>query len=112
MFDAIAPRFLVSCEFALADYIAANRSVVERYARAERDARIFANAHQDQTAQWLSQFAKVDVDAIGRSRREVFEEQLALGDIQVVIDAAARYKVIDKPFNARDMVSPVVLNLR
>jgi NitT/TauT family transport system substrate-binding protein len=112
VYDAIAPRFLVSCEVAMADYIAANRNVVERYARAERQARIFANAHQDQTAQWLSQFAKIDVDAIGRSRREIFEEDLALNDIQVVIDAAARYKVIERPFNARDMVSPVVLNLR
>jgi len=112
VFDAVARRFLVSAEFAMSGYVNANRGVIERYARAERAARIYANAHLDQTADWLAQFAKVDLDAINHSRREVFEEDLVLADVQVVIDAAARYKVIEKSFDARELVSPVVLNLR
>jgi NitT/TauT family transport system substrate-binding protein len=111
VYDAIAKRFLVSAEFAMADFIDAHREAIRRYARAQRLATIFANEHPDQTAPWLAQFARVDVDAIDHSKREVFDESIVLPHIQVVIDAAARYKVIERPFDARDLVSPVVLNL-
>lgn len=111
VFDAISKRFLVSAEFAMADYISANHDVIQRYARAQHESTIFANAHQSQTAPWLAEFAKVDVEAVLRSKREVFDESIVLAHIQVVIDAAARYKVIDRGFDAREIVSPAVLNL-
>ena len=112
VYDMIAKRFLVAAEFAMADYANANRDAIQRYARAERLSNAFANAHPDQTAPWLASFAKVDIDAIQQSKREVFDESLNLANIQVVIDAAARYKIIDRSFDAREMVAPAVLNLR
>jgi len=49
---------------------------------------------------------------IQHGRREVFAESLVVADVQRVVDAAARYKAIDRPFDAREMISPVLLNLR
>ena len=110
--DAIGKRFMISAEFATADFINANRDVIARFAKAQCEANAFANAHPDQTAPWLADFAKIDVDAILHGRREIFDETMIVDNLQRVIDAAARYKVIAQSFDARDMISPVVLNAR
>lgn len=112
MYDAIGKRFLVSALFARTDFIDANRDTIVRLARAQREANAFANAHPDQTAPWLAEVAKVELQTIQHSKRELFAETLVLGNIQRVIEAAARYKVIERVFEARELISPVVLNLR
>jgi NitT/TauT family transport system substrate-binding protein len=111
VYDVIAKRFLISAEFAMDDFIAANRSSIQAYARAQRQATAYANTHQTQTAAWLADFAKIDVQTILQGRREVFDESLVIDHLQPVIDACVRYKVISKGFDARELISPVVLNL-
>jgi len=110
-YDVIAPRFLISAFFALPETIAAHRDAIIRMARAHHDANIWANAHPDQTAPWLADLTKTDVAAILHAKRAQLAETLSVTDIQPLIDAAARYKVIDHAFNATEMVSPVVINL-
>jgi len=111
-YDVIGTRFLISGYFALPDVIGANRDAIVRLAHAHHDANVFANAHQDQTAPWLAEVARIDVATVLRGRRATFAETLNPASIQPVIDAAARLKVIDHSFDARDIISPVVLNLR
>jgi len=110
MYDAIGRRFLVSAEVAMADWAAANRDAVVRYYRAQLEANVYGNAHQDVTARWLADFAHADLDAILHTPRKVLAESLDLPLIQLVIDAAVRYKVIEKGFDARDLVAPVILS--
>lgn len=111
-YDAIAARFLESAYFALPDVINANRNAVERLARAFHDANAFANAHPDQTAPWLAEVAQLDLTAVLRGSRASFEEILNVPSLQRLIDTTARYKVIDRSFDARDLISPVVQSLR
>lgn len=108
-YDAIGKRFLVAAEFSTLDFINANRELVGRFTRAQLEAHAYANAHPAETAPWLAEFAKVDVDTIRASTREVFAESLSLPDIQRVIDAAVKYKLIDRGFDAREIVSPLLL---
>jgi NitT/TauT family transport system substrate-binding protein len=112
IFDAIAPKFLVAAYFGMADYINANRDAIQRFASAMLEGDKFANAHHDQTLPWLVEFAKVDPALAKSARREVFAETIDPATIQVEIDALVRLKVLDRGFDARDMISPVVLNLR
>jgi NitT/TauT family transport system substrate-binding protein len=112
IFDAIAPKFLVAAYFGMADYINANRDAVQRFASALLEGDAFANAHPDQTLPWLVEFAKVDPVLAKRARREVFADSIDPALIQTEIDALVRLKILDRGFNARDMISPVVLNLR
>jgi NitT/TauT family transport system substrate-binding protein len=111
-YDAIAPRFLVTAFVAMGDFVNAHVDTIQRFARAHRETNAFANAHPEQTAVWLAEVAKIDPDVIQHGRREVFAESLVVADVQRVVDAAARYKAIDRPFDAREMISPVLLNLR
>jgi NitT/TauT family transport system substrate-binding protein len=112
MYDAIAKHFLIAAFFIRSDYGDANRDTIVRLARATREINAFANAHPDQTAPWLAELAKVDVATIVSGKREIFAETLALGEIQPVIEAAARYKTIERAFDARELVSPAIINLR
>jgi len=111
IFDAIAPKFLVSAQFAMPDYINANRDTAQRFARAILDGNAFANEHPDKTAPWLVDSAKVDLASIKRSRREVFAVSMDPSLVQVVIDALVRMKGIDRGFSAAELISPVALNL-
>jgi NitT/TauT family transport system substrate-binding protein len=111
-YDAIAPRFLIACFVTMTDYVAGHADTIQRFARAHREANAFANAHPEQTAVWLGEVARLDPEAIRRGKREIFAETLLVADVQRVIDAAARFKVIDRAFDARELISPAVLNLR
>ena len=109
-YDVIAPTFLISAFFGLPDVIEANRDAIERLARAHHDANDFANAHPDQTLPWLVETAKIDTSFSGG--RATFTDTLRARDIQPVIEAAVRFKVIDRSFDANELISPVVANLR
>ncbi|HEV8022390.1 MAG TPA: ABC transporter substrate-binding protein, partial [Candidatus Lustribacter sp.] len=111
-YDAIATRFPIACNFALTDFISANRDAIQRFYRAMLQGNVFGNAHPDQTAPWLADVSKVDLAKINRGHREVLAESIDVALVQRVIDAAARYRAIDRSFDAHDLISPVVLNLK
>jgi NitT/TauT family transport system substrate-binding protein len=107
-FDAYGKTFPISGWFATADYIAANRDLIVRFARVLRDANVYCNTHHAETAPLLADFAKVDLARVQHSTRVVFGDVLVLKEIQNVIDVSAKYKVMDKPFPASELVSPAV----
>jgi NitT/TauT family transport system substrate-binding protein len=108
-YDVIGKRFLNSVVITTVGFVNANRDLAERFAKASLEANIYANAHQDQTATWLSEFAKVPLETILRSTRAVFVEALTVADVQLVVDAAARLKLIPSTFDARDLIASVAL---
>ncbi len=112
IFEAIAPSFLVAAYFGNADWMKANPDLVRRFAQSMLQGSAFANAHPDQTLPWLVEFAKLDPNVVKHARREHFGTSMDPGPIQTEIDALARIKMIDHSFDARDMISPAVLNLR
>ena len=109
--NAVADRYLASAYVTTAGYATANPGIIQRYARVMREANQFANAHPDMTAPLLSAWTHVDAATIVRGKRFFFAETLLPADIQPVIDTAAKYKLIEKSFDAREIISPLVLNL-
>ena len=108
-FDAIAPHFLMTGWFSTNDYVDHNRDVVERFSRVIRDATVYANAHKSEMIPLLAAFTKLDPGLIARTMKGVDGEYLEAKDIQPMIDATAKYGVIDKPFAAQDLISPAAL---
>ena len=107
IFDVIAPRFLIAGYVGMPDFINANRDLVRRFQRAQLEGNAFANAHPDLTAPWLVEFAKVDPAIVKGSRREVFAESMDPALVQVEINALVRLKLIDRGFDAHDMIAQV-----
>jgi NitT/TauT family transport system substrate-binding protein len=110
-YDLIGKSFLNSAFFAMRAAVDANRDTYVRLAHAHHDANVFANDHQDRTAPWLAEIAQVPLADILRGTRAVFATKLDLAQIQPVIDAAARFKVIEHTFDASELVSPTALGI-
>lgn len=108
-FDAIARRFIHIAWFTTTDYATKNRDVIERFARAMHDSAVYCNAHQAETAPLIIEFGKVDPKLAPKLARVTFAEYLTAPMIQPLVDVAAKYKAIDKTFDAQDLISPYAL---
>jgi NitT/TauT family transport system substrate-binding protein len=109
IFDAIAPRFANTGWFTTTDYATKNRSIVERFARVIGDANAYCNAHHADTVTLVAENAKIDAAVVGRMARITFGDYLRASDIQPLINVAAKYGAIAKPFDARALISPFAL---
>jgi NitT/TauT family transport system substrate-binding protein len=107
-FDAYGKRFVISSWFSTTDYVRANTDVIRRFARVIREANAYSNTHHAATAPLLAALAKVDVGTITRSTRVEYGDALNVKELQSVVDVTAKYKVIDRPFDADELISPAV----
>ena len=109
IFDAIAPRFANTGWFTTTDYANANRTVVERFARAMAESNAYCNAHHADTVALVAENAKIDEKVVARMARITFGDYLRASDIQPLINVAAKYGAIAKTFDARELISPYAL---
>ena len=101
----IAPHFLATAWISSTDYVQKNPSPVRAFAAVLAKAAAYANAHQPQTAPILAKYSGIELATVSHMARAQFEPALDPKDIQPVIDAAAKYKVIPKDFDARDIIA-------
>jgi ABC-type nitrate/sulfonate/bicarbonate transport system substrate-binding protein len=104
-FDGISKRWLVAAWCANTSFAAKNSSVVQRFSQVMLAATRYANTHFAETAPIFAAFAKIDPAHVLAMKRVTCGTYLNPRDIQPVIDAAARYDVIDKRFPAADLIS-------
>jgi NitT/TauT family transport system substrate-binding protein len=109
IFDAIAPRFSNTGWFTTTDYATKNHDIVTRFARVMTDAAAYCNAHHADTVTLVAENAKIDAKLVARMARITFGDYLRPADIQPLINVAAKYGVIAKPFDARALISPFAL---
>jgi NitT/TauT family transport system substrate-binding protein len=111
-YRAIAPRLITAVWLGNTNWVNANAETVRQFARVMRDAQAYCNRHRNETATLLSQNSGTDVDAILHGGRETFAQGFAQPrDLQPVVDVAAKYGVIDRKFDAAELISPVVRDL-
>jgi NitT/TauT family transport system substrate-binding protein len=109
IFDAIAPRFINTAWLAMSDYANANRDIVTRFAAVIAESNRYCNAHHADTVALVADNAKIDEAIVARMARITFSDALRPQEIQPLIDVAAKYKAISKPFDARELISPYAL---
>lgn len=103
-FDAIASEFLEGAWFCMADYARAHRDVTRRFADAMTDASKWANKNPAAVGAVLQTYSKAPPTPI--AFRTFFPELLKAADVQLLIDAAARYGVVDRTFPAAELIAP------
>jgi NitT/TauT family transport system substrate-binding protein len=104
IFDAIAPRFANIAWFATIAYVNANAEIVRRFAEAIRTASAYANTHHAETLPLIAEYTKVEPSVLAGMTRITFAERLDPRDIQPLIDACARYGVIERRFDANELI--------
>jgi NitT/TauT family transport system substrate-binding protein len=77
--------------------------VVGRFMRTMREAAAYVNGHHSETAYLLAKFAMVQTSDVMRMR-VLQGTRLEPANVQILIDAAARYKIIPERFDARDLI--------
>lgn len=104
-YDAVAPEFLISIVFATRDWVAKNPEASRRFVRVLYDMAKIANAHPEATAPILAKYTKLDMDHIHAMKRSQYATALVPAQLQPVLDIAAKYKVLDRSFNAADLIA-------
>jgi NitT/TauT family transport system substrate-binding protein len=104
LIGGIASTVLESAFFTSEDYLEKNRGVVERFAKVVDGATEYTNKHQAQTVDLVADFTGADPNTVAHMVRGINGTSLDPRYIQPTIDAAAKYKVIPAPFDARDLI--------
>jgi NitT/TauT family transport system substrate-binding protein len=102
VFTAIAPRFLETAWFTTGAYASKNRDLVLHFGKAIGTAAAYNNAHPSETADLLATFTGVSAASILQTGISFNATSLNPGDIQPLIDAMAKYALIDHRFSAAD----------
>ncbi len=103
-YSTIAKRFLGAAYFSTPQWAKAHQDVVARFAAVIGDTARWANKNTALSAPILAKYAKVPLATIQAMTRQAFTERLVPGEIQPIIDFAAKYKLIDAAFPAQDMI--------
>jgi len=108
-FSAVSKRFEHIAWFTTNDFAAKNRDALVRFARVMHDAAVYCNTHPADTAPLVAEFDKVDVAVVQRMVRVPFAPYLDPRMIQPLVDVAYKYKVVDRDFDAAELISPLAL---
>jgi NitT/TauT family transport system substrate-binding protein len=103
--DAIAPRWLLSAYISTTDFVAKNRATVANFQKALAQAAVYCNTHQSQTVPMMAAFTGLEPSILAAVSRAFFTPTLDARDIQPVVDATAKYGLIPKPFDARELIA-------
>jgi NitT/TauT family transport system substrate-binding protein len=106
--DVIAPRFLLSCWVSSTDYIAKNPETLKGFVAALTEASVYCNKHQADTIDIVAQFSSQDPALLREGVRSTLAESISLADVQKPLDFAFKYGVIDKQYDAKLLLAPVV----
>lgn len=102
--DALGRRFSVGTMFGFASWVNAHRDEVVRFNRALSAAEAYVAAHEDETKPLAAKFAGLELSQLQNVRPPTRTTGISTSDLQIVIDAAAKYKFIPKDFNANDLI--------
>jgi NitT/TauT family transport system substrate-binding protein len=104
--DAIAKHFLVTGFFATAPYVTANAETVAKFVQVLRTAATYTNAHHAETVAMTAAFWGIDPAVLGNMVRATVGTAVDPRDIQPLIEAAAKYGLIESSFDARQLIAP------
>lgn len=105
-YDAIAPRFLLSCWVAMADYIAKNPDLIKNFVAALSEAARYTSTHEAETVDLVAAFSGQDPAQLAQGIRSTTAETATLPMMQVMLDAAVKNGVMDQGFDLKGILAP------
>jgi NitT/TauT family transport system substrate-binding protein len=103
-YDAIGDGFMIAGYFTTRQWADAHPDLYGKFVAVMRETARWANRNPAQSAAILSKYTKVDPQTVAQAARARFGEVLSPAAIQPTIDLAARYKLIDEPFPAQEII--------
>ncbi len=103
-FDIIAKSFYIGAWFANREWARTNADLLRRFSATVYETARWANGHQSDTLQILSKVTKIEIERVRTMNRIVWATSLDTKLMQPVLDIAAKYKLIDRPVAATDLM--------
>jgi NitT/TauT family transport system substrate-binding protein len=101
----VIPRFLIASWFASNKWIEKNKGVVQGFVRAISRGTDAINGDPAAARAAMVKWAGLSADLAGKIGLPVFEKGVSEKDVQVTIDLTHKYKMISRPFKAREVIS-------
>jgi NitT/TauT family transport system substrate-binding protein len=98
--NAIAARYVLSGFFTTKEWATKNPALTAKFIAAIRETAQWANANPAAAGVILAKYTKLPQAVVDRIKHGQFAETLLVSDYQPVIDVAAKYGVLPKPFPA------------
>lgn len=108
-YAAIGNHYADALLYGNRQWVDAHHDVVEQFLRAVREASSYVAAHEREVAPVTASYTGVDPPTLLNLHHGGRTVVLTPGALQPMIDVAAKYKVIDKPFPAADMICSCAL---
>jgi NitT/TauT family transport system substrate-binding protein len=100
--NAIAARYVLCGYFTTKDWAIKNPGLAAKFIAAIKETAQWANANPAAAGVILAKYTKLPQAVVDRMKHGQFAETLLVSDYQPVIDVAARYGVLPKPFPASE----------
>lgn len=104
-FDATSKRFLLCCWVSTPAFVQKNPALVRQFADAIYATAKWANAHRDETAPIIAKYSKIDPAVTARMTRATYAEKLDPVEVQPTFDVSYKFKLIDSPVKAADLIA-------
>ena len=101
-------KFMIASWFAKEAWIEKNAKRASAFVRAVNRASDFTNAHPEKMPEFLVKNTKLTADLIEKITMPAFSSKFDKGDLQRMIDMAAKYNFIEKPFKAEEIMSKYI----
>jgi NitT/TauT family transport system substrate-binding protein len=107
VYDYCAKTFYINSWFAKREWLTRNAETARKLAAAIYETARWANTHHPETLAILAKYAKMEPDRIAKTTRAVYDTSLDPRRVQPPLTLAAKYKLLERPLNADDLVMRV-----
>lgn len=106
-YDTIGTRFMISGFTGSAEVIDKRKDAFRRFAQAMHESILYTNAHPTEMVDLVASYTGMTADLIRKTDRTVDPEFVEPRYVQPLVDFAAKYGLIAKSFDAREIISDV-----
>jgi NitT/TauT family transport system substrate-binding protein len=103
-FDVIAPEFLIGVYFTTSKWYAEHSDAANRFVKVIYETARWANVHDKQTAELLSQVSGINPQTILATTRTTFATSLDPSFVQPQLDLAFKYHVSNRALDANSLI--------
>ena len=108
-YDAIGKRFETSVYVATEDYVQGHRDAMQRFARGMHDAIVYTNTHLPETVNLVASYSGVEPAVVAKTIRAIDPDYIDPRNLQPMIDIGVKYGLIDRGFDANDLIASTAL---
>jgi ABC-type nitrate/sulfonate/bicarbonate transport system substrate-binding protein len=104
VYDAMSTEVMNGAWFTTMPFAQKNPELIKRFQAAIYETAKWANKNHDRSAQILEKYSKIDAHTAQTMTRSTYADSLPASSVQPSLDAAFKNHMIQKPFDANDMI--------